>query len=394
MTATLAQLATPLTVDEASAVIYTAIGARGTDVTTWKAGSPVRTIIAGLAIIVAAFSSLVSKIARSGFLALSTGSWLELVAFYVYGVTKDQGSFATGSVRFVNAGVGVYNPIAVGALVVKNSVTGKTYRNTAATAIGSGATVDVAMQADELGSASTSAATTINTMISALAGVTCSNPAALIGSDAEDDATLRLRCAEKLGTLSPNGAPDAYAFVARSSKRLDGSAIGVTRVRTIPDGTGGLDLYVATATGGVTGSVGDTSTDLGKIDDDIQTQVVPRGITCTSHSAGTVSIAVTYELWIPETYAGTNAQAQALVAAALLGFVSTRPIGGDVIDPADGFVYKTALEDVIGSAIPGFPGLKRAVTVPAGDTAVTATQAPVLGAITCTAINRVPGATQ
>lgn len=392
MTATLAQLTTPLTVDEASAVIYSAIGVRGTDATTWKAGSPVRTIIAGLSIIVAAFSSLVSLIARSGFLALSTGAWLELVAFYVYGVTKDQGSFATGTVRFVNGGVGVYGSIAIGALVVKNNTTGKTYRNTAVVSIGSGATVAAAMQADEIGSASTSAATTIATMVSALAGVTCSNPAALVGSDAEDDATLRLRCAEKLGSLSPNGAPDAYAYVARSSKRLDGSAIGVTRVRTIPDGLGGLDLYVATATGGVTGTVGNTSTDLGKIDDDVQTQTVPRGITCRSHTAGTVSIAPTYELWIPESYAGTDAQAQALVAAALLAFVSTRPIGGDVISPASGFVYKVALEDVIGSAVSG--AVKRSLTVPAGDTAIGATAAPVLGAITCTGIHRVPGATQ
>lgn len=400
MTATLAQLATPLTTAEASATIYAALAARGVDVTVWKAGSPVRTIVAGLAIVIAAFSDLISKIVRSGFLALSSGAWLRLVALYVYGVgtTADggdgsvsDGSFATGTVTFTNSGGGVYASIPIGSLVVKNSTTGKTYRNTAVATIGSMATVDVAMQADEIGSASTSAATTIDTMVSTLAGVTCSNAAALIGSDADDDETIRILCAEKLGTLSPNGAPDAYAFIARSSKRLaDDSSIGVTRVRTIPDGIGGLDLYVATATGAVSGTVGDTSTDLGKIDDDIQTQVVPRGITCRTHTASALAIAYTYELWISDTYAGTDAQAEALVDAAVLDFLSTRPIGGDVISPATGKVYLTALEDVIGSAVPGT--LKRAVTLPAGDTSVSTTQAPVAGTGTLTAIHRVAGA--
>lgn len=391
MTASLTALATPLTTAEASSSIYASLAAQGVDVTVWKAGSPLRALVAGLAIIVAAFSSLISKIARSGFLALSSGTWLELVALYVYGVTKNQGSFATGSVTFVNSGGGIYAGIAIGALVVKNPTTGKTYRNTAVVSIGALATVTAAMQADEIGSASTSAATTITTMVSSLAGVTCSNPAALVGSDAEDDATLRSRCAAKLGTLSPDGAPDAYAFLATSSRRLaDDTLIGVTRVRTIPDGIGGIDLYVATATGGVTGTVGDTSTDLGKIDDDIQTQAVPRGILCRSHTATALTIGYTYELWIPDTYAGTDDQAQDAVDAAVLAFLSTRPIGGDVISPATGKVYKTALEDVIGTAIPGT--LKRAVTVPSGDTAVATTEAPVAGAGTCTAIHRIAGA--
>lgn len=395
---TLADLTKPLSVDEASATIYAALAARGVDTTIWKAGSVVRTIVAALAIIVAALHSLISKIAASGFLTLSSGKWLRLTALYVYGVgtiadggdgSLSDGTFATGTVTFTNSGVGVYSSIPVGNLIVKNSTTKKTYRNTSVVSIGSMATVDVAMRADEIGSASTSAATTIDTMVSVLAGVTCSNAGALVGTDPDDDATVRLLCEEKLGTLSPNGAPDAYAFVARTAKRLDGSAIGVTRVRTIPDGIGGIDLYLATATGGVTGSVGDTTTDLGKIDDDEQRQVVPRGITLRTHTATTASIAVTYELWIPLTDTRSDQQIKDAVTAALLAFVSTRDIGGDVIPSSTGKVYLTALEGVVGSAIAGTK--KWAVTVPSGDTAITTTQAPVLGSVTCTAIHRIAG---
>jgi len=387
-TTTLAGLTTPLSVDEASAVIYAAIAARGVDTTAWKAGSVVRTIVAGLAIIVAALSSLISQIAASGFLTLSTGTWLRLVALYVYDVTASDGSFATGVVRFTNSGVGVYLAIPIGNLIVKNPTTGKTYRNVAVVSIPASSTVDVAVQADEIGSASTSSATTITTMVSVLAGVTCSNPAAVVGADPDNDATVRLLCSEKLGSLSPNGAPDAYAYVARRALDASGAPIGVTRVKTVPDGIGGIDFYAATPSGGVSGSTGPSVGNLGIIDDAIQAQVVPRSVTCRTHSATTLAISTTYELWIPSTDTRSDAQIRALVDARLLAFISTRDIGGDVIPPAGGMVYKTAIEDEVGAAV---PSVKRAVTVPAGDTAVSGTQAPIMGANTCTAIHRVVG---
>lgn len=386
---TLADLTKPLTVDEASAVLYSALANRGVDVTAWKAGSVVRTIVAGLAIIVAAFSDLVSKIAASGFLSLSKGVWLRLVALYVYGVTASDGAFATGTITLTNGGGGVFTSVPIGNLVVKNATTGKTYRNTAVFSLGAMGTVNVAIQADEIGSASTSVATAIATMVSTMNLVTCSNAAAVVGVDPDDDETVRLLCAEKLGTLSPDGAPDAYAFIARTAKDSSGVSIGVTRVRTIPDGIGGLDLYVATPTGGVTGSTGPSVGNLGAIDDLIQSQVVPRGITCRTHTATTVSIATTYELWIPSTNTQTDDEVKAAVDAALLAFLSTRDIGGDVIPSASGKVYLTAIEDVVGGAIPGTK--KRAVTVPSGDTSIGTTAAPIMGANTCTAIHRVVG---
>lgn len=397
MTATLAQLTTPLSVDDASATIYTALAARGIDVTLWKAGSVVRTIVAALAIIVAALSSLISLIAASGFLKLSRGKWLRFVALYVYNVgtladggdgSVSDGTFSTGLVTFTNSGAGVYVGIPIGNLVVKNPTTGAVYRNTALCSIFAFGSSNIAMQADVLGSGGTSGAATITTMVSVLAGVTCSNAAALVGRDADADATVQLLCSEKLGTLSPNGAPDAYAFVARSAVRADGSSIGVSRVRTVPDGVGGIDLYVATPSGGVSGSVGPSVGDLGVIDDAIQARTVPRAVTNRTHSATTLAIGTTYELWIPSTNTQTDAQILAAVDAALLAFISSRDIGGDMI--GGGFVFKTALEDVVGAVVVGTK--KRAVTVPAADVAIGATQAPIMAANTCTAIHRVVGA--
>lgn len=387
---TLADLTTPMTVDEATSTIYAALAAKGANTTVWKAGSPLRTVIAALAIILAAFSRFQAVLAKSGFLSEADDAWVRLIALYVYGVTPEDGTAATGQVTLTNAGVGVYTK-AAGELIVANAA-GKTYRNTSAISSFGAGTLVVDIIADEVGSASSTGAATITTLVTPLPGVTCTNATALVGTDDENAASIRLRCAEKLGTLSPNGAPDAYAFIARSTKRADGSAIGVTRVRTIPDGIGGIDCYLADADGGITDS-GDIAT----IDSALQSQCVPRAITLRTHGAGTTAIAVTYEIWIPTTVSQTDAEVQAAILSALEVFVGTRPIGGDVISPATGKVYLSALEGIVGAAVRDSDGdpvaLKWAVTVPSGDTSIASTYAPALGTVTCTAIHRIVGAT-
>lgn len=379
-------LTTPQTVAQITAAIYASLAIQGVNVTLWKAGAPTRTLIAGLAIILAAFSQLQAALARMSFLALATGNWLSLVAFYVFGVTRDPGSFATGSLALTNTAGGVFSYAPFAVTFTNGS---KTYKNVTAISLAAHGSQTITIQATELGSASSAGANTITTLVTPLPGVTCTNASALVGNDEEDDATLRLRCSEKLGTLSPNGPRDAYAFIARGATRADGSSIGVTRVRTIADGIGGIDAYFATGSGGVTGTVGNLTTDLGIVDDDLQRLCAPLGITLRSHSAGTVSIAVTYEVWISATDTRTDADIEAAIVAALDAFIAARPIGGDQITPPNGLVTKSALEDVVGAAV---NALKRSVTVPATDVAVATTQAPVAGSHSAIAIHRVAGA--
>lgn len=385
---TLADLTTPMTVAEATATIYAALATKGANTTLWKAGSPLRTVIAALAIILAAFSRFQAALAKSGFLAFADDDWTRVIALYVYGVTPEDGTAATGQVTLTNSGAGVYTK-AAGEMIVANAA-GKTYRNTSAISSFGAGTLVVDIIADEVGSGSSTAASTITTLVTPLPGVTCTNASALVGTDDEDAASIKLRCAEKLGTLSPNGPRDAYAFVARSTLRANGSSIGVTRVRTIADGIGGIDCYLADADGGLT-----DGTDIATIDTALQTQVVPLAITLRTHGASTLTIAVTYELWIPSTVTQTDDEVQAAVEAALRAFVGGRNIGGDVISPATGKVYLTALEGIVGSAIRDEDGravaLKWAVTLPAGDTSVATTEAPALGTVTCTAIHRIAG---
>lgn len=394
MTTTLADLTKPMTVEEASATIYSALAAQGVDVTLWIAGAPTRALIAGLAILLAAFSRVQALIAKSGFLAFSEKAWLTLVALYVYGVERIPGTQAAGTVTLTNGGVGVY-VVDVGALIVSKGT--KTYRNTASFSLGASASVSVPIAADELGAASSAGATTITNLVTPLPGVTCSNPGALVGLDEESDEALRKRCAAKLGTLSPNGPRDAYDFVSKSAKRADGTPIGVTRTRTIADGAGGIDLYLATGSGEVSNPA-----DVSTIDGELQAKVVPEGIDLRTHSATPLLVAVTYELWISSAISDDDDAVKAKVSAALASWLGSKDIGGDVISPATGKIYKSEIEDVVGNVYPSGPGadgvvrrgtIKRAVTVPAGDVSVATTEAPAAGTITCTAIHRVAGGT-
>ena len=390
MTLTLKTLVVPLTVAEAKTAIYDSLTAQGVSTTTWKSGGTARTIIAGLSIVLAAFSRLQSLIAKSGFLSLAEKDWLTLVALHVYDVERSTGTFATGEVTLVNSGGGVYSGDA-GDLIFLNTDSLKTYRNTASYSLGASATITVAVEAIEIGTDSNAIAAQINALVTTLSGVTVSNALALVGTDPESDTALRLRCSEKTGSLSPNGASDAYAYVARSAVRDDGvTAIGVTRVRAVADGTGLVDVYVATATGRITGTAGDPTTDLGAVNLAIQTQVVPLSVTATVQSATPIQIDVTYELWIRDTSGLTDALVESAVEDALLAYITDQPIGGVIVSPAAGKIYVSALETVIGAAVPGVI-VKVAVTLPAADVTLALSECPMLGDIIVTGIHQVSG---
>lgn len=387
MSTVLEQLTTPLTVTEVKAAIYEAIEASGARTTSWKPGAVVRTMIAGVAIVLASMSQLIALIARSGFLTLSTGSWLTLVARYTYGTERLTGTFATGTVTIDNASGNVY-ALVPGDIVLLNSVTNKTYRNTAAVNIASLQTgVVVAVQADELGSASSAAAGDIASLVTPLLGLSVTNAASLVGTDPETDTALRARAMEQVGALSPNGPRDAYAYVAKEARSQGGAVIGVTRVQTIADGAGGVMVVVASASGEVVGDANDPSTDLGAVALAIETQAVPIGITATTVSALPLPVPVTAELWVSESLSLSDPQINDAVSARLIRHFAAMPIGGVVIPPATGMAYVQAIENEIGFVLGG-ELLNISTTYPPSDVPVPAGYATTLDALTLV-INRV-----
>jgi hypothetical protein len=387
-TLTLDQLTTPVTRQEVEASIYNVLAILGVNTTSWKPGAVVRTMIVAASIILAAFSDLQAKIARSGFLELSSGDWLELVAYYVYGVTKIKATFATGEVTLTNGGGGVFT-LDPDDLIITNSTTGKTYRNTAGFTLGALGEVTVAIQAVEAGAASTSAPGAIDALETVLLNVTVTNALAVVGRDAESDAGLRTRCYEKLGALSPMGPWDAYASAVRNAVREDGTSLGITRLKTLKDGYGHVDTYLATATGTVPGTVGDLDTDLGIADEAIQQYAEPLAVTARTFNATVVTIAITYEVWLYNTSGLTDLQVQDLIATRLTTYLSTQPIGGNVVSGV-GKIYLDALRAVISASLPEI--FHVVITVPGGDTTLAATEVPVIAPANpvCTAVHQVP----
>jgi phage-related baseplate assembly protein len=382
----LADLTTPLTRDEVKTSIYDVLASVGVDTTTWKPGAVVRTMIAAVAIVLAALSQLIALTTRSGFLDFAEDDWLTLVAKYVYGVDRIEATFGEGEVTLVNAGGGVYT-MGVDDLVVSNPTTGKTFRNSSGFTLGALATLTVPIVATEAGAASTSTGNTITKLVTTLLGVTCTNANSVVGLDAESDPNLRARCREKLGSLSPNGPWDAYAYAAKGALRSDGTPIGVTRVRIIKDGYGHVDVYCATASGPVTGTATDLTTDLGAVDDEIQHWAAPVAVMASAHSAVPVVQGVTYEIWMYNTSGLSQAQIQALVSAELAAYAAAVPVGGNVIDNDPGKVFVTALQSEIRSVRPA-EIFKVTVTSPAADIVLAGSEVWQLGTVACTAVHQ------
>jgi hypothetical protein len=391
----LADLTKPATRADVQASIYRVLGILGVNTTSWSTGAVVRTWTVGVSAMLSAFSSLQAQIASSGFLDLATGDWLTLVAKYVYGVERIEATFAAGTLTLSNSGGGIYD-IDPGDLIVATPVvigdakSGKTYRNDAAIHLGAGATVTgIPITAVEAGADSTAGAGAITVLTTALLNVTCSNPAALVGLDLESDPAVRVRCSEKLGALSPMGPWDAYAYAARNAHRSTGEPCGVTRTRTLKDGYGNLTLVIASASGTVTGTIGDLTTDLGAVDDAIQKLAAPLCVTAHTETASAVSQAITYELWAYNTSGLNDVQIKSLISTALTTFTRAQPIGGNTLLTTDvtGYVWADAIKAAISAVLPQI--FHVVVTVPAGDVALTNTQVMTLGVLTGT-IHQVP----
>lgn len=363
------ELITPLTSAQVKTKIYAALAAVGVRTSSWKPGAVVKTQIAASSIILGALSQIQSDIARSGFLEYSSGSWLTLVAYYVYGVKRLSASFAAGTIKLVNTGGGVYS-LGPDDLIFVNPTTGKSYRNSGSITLGAMATITVPIVATESGTESTTSPNTITQLQTTLAGVTCTNEAALVGLDAEKDPALRERCYEQLGALSPFGPWDAYGSALRNAKRADGTPLGIVRTRLNKDGKGRIDVYCATATGALGGP------DVVIADEAVQQWAAPLAVNAITQSASAVPITIAYELWMYNTSGNTPDQVEALVATTLGNFMATQPLGGNVIGGGAGKVFQDAIRSAIQATLSQI--FHVVVTAPAGDTTLAINEVPTL----------------
>lgn len=374
MSLNIEQLTTPLTREQVKTRIYATMGTLGLAITSWQEGAVVRTIIAILATIFAAFSRVSAEAVKSQFLDFATASWLTALAYYVYGVIRTEATFAPGFVTFDNSGGGSFD-FDVGEYVCKNTATGKTYQNAEAFTIDPFQTgVTVAIEAIEAGSASNASPGAIDDHVTTMLEVTVTNALAVVGVDEEIDEKLRERCRLSLGALSPNGPGAAYEYVARTPSLVGGAV--VTRVKVMPaEGDGTVTVLIAGPSGAMSGG------DVTLVDTGIQTWAVPDSATTLVESATNSTLDVEYELWISSKAGLTTGEVETLAAAKLTSYFPDIPIGGYEIPPDGGKVFFRALEGQLESIS---PYVLHAKLVPETDLDLADEEVAVLGTVTAT----------
>lgn len=374
-------LTRPITRAEAYATILDLLASAGVPTTSWHVGAVVRTMATVAAALFAAITSVAAVIHRGTFLDLAEGVWLTLLARLVYNVTRIDATFATGSVTLNNTGGAVFNNVPIGDLIVRNPTTNKLYRNSAVFSLaGNQLGLSVPIEAIEAGSASTSLANTITAFVTTFAGVTCTNPLALVGVDAETDPALRQRCRDSLGASSPNGPTAAFEFYAKSTKRTDGTTVDVNRVKVISSATGLTTVIVADADGPVAGP------DVTLISQYLAKMLMRTGDTILVISATAATIAPVGTITVDAACTKTDQEIEDDASTKLAAYFQTVPIGGFQKVPPNGFVYLDALESQVLQATAETIDVD--LSSPAGDTALTSTQVPALGVATWT-VNRV-----
>lgn len=368
--------------------------ALGLPVTSWHPGDPTRSQYWHAAEKLATLDKIAVGYIASGFLdysaeraeAAGTDStayqWLVLLAYESYGYEVDEETYATGTVRLTNGGSYLYEDIEPGDITIKSSVNEQTYHNTSGGTLAAGpATIlDLDFEADEPGSDSSASIGDIDTMVTTMLDVTCSNTTAFVGIDSETPASIVTGCRNKLSSFSPNGPPGAYDYVATNAE-LTGTS-NVTRSRTYGDSaTGDVTVYLAGPSGLVAGA------DVTLVEAAIVAWATPLCMTPAVASATNKTINITYELWLYESVGMTEAEVKAAVEAAFVTLFLARPIGGDIKGAVgSGYVYHSMLEAAFKATF-GAYFIDVSITVPASDTAVAATEVPVKGTVTATAVH-------
>jgi hypothetical protein len=388
MTATISLLLAPMTEAQIWASTLSIAAALELDVDSWKPLDPSKTLLHLTADLFSVRMDIELAAVKGGFLDDAEEDWIDLLVAENYTdadgspILRIPATHATGDVELVNAG-GANFDFAIGEVTFQNSTTKATYRNAERVTLVGGATDTFDIIADVEGSGSTSSAGDIDTIVSpTMIGVSCANADSVVGVDREEDAAFVDRARDSLGALSPNGPKTAYDYVAKSTLRSDGTPVAINRTRFTASGNV-VSGVIASPTGAPTGS------DVTDVDNAIQEQCVPLGVTCTTVTAATeVSVAITYTAYVPSDCPSTDDEIKAAVVAALTPYFATYPIDGYAsTGGGQGYLYAHLLRGKIQSAEPQCFSLTLAA--PAADVALTGGQVPTQGAITAT-ITRVP----
>lgn len=360
-------------------------------VSSWAAGAVARTIFAVVAPVIRAYSDVNTEAIKGGILDFAQGIWLDALGEGVYNTRRVPVTLATTDVVFDNPTGDLFDE-APGDVVVSKGALGPTYRTTAQLYLPPGATgVVVAVRAEVAGTGSDAGADEINTVVVGPQGITLTNPAAALATDREEDDPYRERCRLAMAATSPMGAKDAYRYIATSAVREDGSAIGITKVAVISDGTTGeVRVVLADADGAP------DPADVTTIDSLLERTVVPHGIDWQG-ATGAIEVVVDIEgtIVVRDSDGLSDEdildEGTGIVPLALDELFAGWPIGGYTIPPAvSGVLVLDEIRATISQAqaLPTDPRpvIKVILTSPASDVPLTEDEVAKRGATNLTVV--------
>lgn len=316
-------LFTPLTAAEIRAKLVIELQVLQVPADKWRAGGVASSILTVASILLALFSTVISTIIEGFFLPTAVGGGLATLAFYVYGVSVPDATFATGNVVLVNSGGGVYVK-AVGEYTARNPATNATYVNSAPFTLGSGGTITVPMVAVNPGSSGNSVPGTITESVTSLLGVTVSNPASFVGVDAPTDAAVRQLCLNKLAAGSVRGVRSVYAYAIQTA--INPITLGPVNINrwsiTESSHFGIVTLAVAAPSGPP------DANDLTGIRTRVEAVARPSGVEADVIGANGVNYAPSIQVWVTPFAGTTAADIKAAIDASISAYIAAFPIGG------------------------------------------------------------------
>lgn len=248
--ATLAELLTPVTVDEAKALILALLEAVGFPATAWQRFSVPRTFVAMISELYSDSRTGFTNIVMSRLLDLATGDALTALAKHFFNIDRALATPTVGTFLLTDTGGAPYD-IEIGQVLVRDLATNKLYRNTSAGTLGINGTRELQFTAEGTGSSYNIGSNATLDFAETLEGVEVTNPSigstgtwiTTSGTDDQTDSSLREACKARWATLGA-GTADAYKAWA-----IEGAPT-LTKVRVYVDSPGSVRVILATDSGG------------------------------------------------------------------------------------------------------------------------------------------------
>src|SRR5580698_2634287 len=172
-----ATLLAPVTAAQARASAVSKLVNYGIPANNWVQGGVFSTLLTVICWLFASFTQVVTAAINGMFLGTASGGWLTALAYYVYGVTRQQATFGTTSYTLTNTAGGVYT-FEPGQAVFQCGLNNNLFTNVGAFTLaagtpGSPSTATFTIQAKASGSLGGAPAGQITTLVSTFqAGVT------------------------------------------------------------------------------------------------------------------------------------------------------------------------------------------------------------------------------